>query len=126
MGGTMRLGLRPTIFENDTEWSKIRKLYGNVKQVEERHRHRYEINPKMIQAIESKGLKFVGRDESGERCEIFELENHPYFVATQYHPEYMSKVLDPSTPFLGLVAASAGILNEIIESNKTETTKADF
>lgn len=126
MGGTMRLGLRPTLFENDTEWSKIRKLYGGASQVEERHRHRYEINPKLIDDLESKGLRFVGRDETGQRCEILELENHPYFVATQYHPEYMSKVLDPSTPFLGLVAASAGILDEVIDSRKDGQSKADF
>ncbi|CDO94338.1 unnamed protein product [Kluyveromyces dobzhanskii CBS 2104] len=126
LGGTMRLGLRPTIFENDTEWSKIRKLYGGVSQVAERHRHRYEVNPKLIESLESLGFRFVGRDETGQRCEILELENHPYFVATQYHPEYMSKVLDPSTPFLGLVAAAANMFNEVIEANNSETGKADF
>ncbi|KAG0686205.1 CTP synthase ura7 [Kluyveromyces marxianus] len=126
MGGTMRLGLRPTIFEPNTEASKIRKLYGGATQVEERHRHRYEINPKLVKSLEDNGLKFVGRDESGQRCEILELDNHPFFVATQYHPEYMSKVLDPSTPFLGLVAASAGILNETIAASAANTGKADF
>lgn len=114
MGGTMRLGLRPTIFESETDWCKIKKLYGNSERIEERHRHRYEINPKLIPELEKSGLMFVGRDETGQRCEIFELKNHPYFVATQYHPEYTSKVLDPSKPFLGLVAASAGLLDNFL------------
>ncbi|CCK71018.1 CTP synthase URA7 KNAG_0F03560 [Huiozyma naganishii CBS 8797] len=114
MGGTMRLGLRPTYFQEGTEWSRIRKLYGNADSVEERHRHRYEINPEFVDRLESHGLVFVGKDESNKRCEILELQNHPYYVATQYHPEYTSKVLDPSKPFLGLVAASANILDDVI------------
>lgn len=115
MGGNMRLGLRPTYFQEDSEWSKIRKLYGSPDSVEERHRHRYEINPELVNQLEESGLIFVGKDESNKRCEILELKNHPYFVATQYHPEYTSKVLDPSKPFLGLVAAAANILNDVIE-----------
>ncbi|CAI4253734.1 CDG_1a_G0001590.mRNA.1.CDS.1 [Saccharomyces cerevisiae] len=115
MGGSMRLGLRPTIFQNETEWSQIKKLYGDVSEVHERHRHRYEINPKMVDELENNGLIFVGKDDTGKRCEILELKNHPYYIATQYHPEYTSKVLDPSKPFLGLVAASAGILQDVIE-----------
>ncbi|CCH61804.1 hypothetical protein TBLA_0F02650 [Henningerozyma blattae CBS 6284] len=115
MGGTMRLGLRPTYFQDGTEASTIKKLYGSKDSVSERHRHRYEINPNLIKDLEENGLVFVGRDETGNRCEIFELKNHPYFVGTQYHPEYTSKVLVPSRPFLGLVAASAGILQEVLE-----------
>ncbi|ODV70864.1 CTP synthase [Cyberlindnera jadinii NRRL Y-1542] len=123
LGGTMRLGLRPTVFQTDK--SVLKKLYGNFDQIEERHRHRYEINPKLISTIEAHGLKFVGRDETGQRMEIFELENHPFFVGTQYHPEYMSKVLDPSKPFLGLVAASAGMLDEIA-NGAPSASKTDF
>lgn len=115
MGGSMRLGLRPTFFQNETEWSQIKKLYGDVSEVHERHRHRYEINPKMVDELENNGLIFVGKDDTGKRCEILELKNHPYYIATQYHPEYTSKVLDPSKPFLGLVVASAGILQDVIE-----------
>lgn len=115
MGGSMRLGLRPTFFQNETEWSQIKKLYGDVSEVHERHRHRYEINPKMVDELENNGLIFVGKDDTGKRCEILELKNHPYYIATQYHPEYTSKVLDPSKPFLGLVAASADILQDVIE-----------
>ena len=115
MGGTMRLGLRATLFQEGTEWSQLRKLYGNATSVSERHRHRYEVNPKWVNDFEENGLVFIGKDETGDRCEIFELRNHPYFVATQYHPEYTSKVLDPSKPFLGLVAASAGVLDGVIK-----------
>lgn len=124
LGGTMRLGLRGTNFQ--TKDSILRKLYGDQDEIFERHRHRYEINPKLIEKIESKGLKFVGKDESGERMEIFELENHPYYVAAQYHPEYLSKVLDPSKPFLGLVAASAGVLDKVLNGEIKPIGKGDF
>ncbi|ODV88297.1 hypothetical protein CANARDRAFT_26450 [[Candida] arabinofermentans NRRL YB-2248] len=117
LGGTMRLGLRPTCFEKGTESSIIRKLYGGEESVLERHRHRYEINPALVDDIEAKGLKFVGKDEASERMEILELKNHPFYVATQYHPEYISKVLDPSRPFLGLVAAASGTLDKILEKD---------
>ncbi len=59
-------------------------------------------------------MNFVGRDDSGRRMEILELKDHPFFVGVQFHPEYLSRVLRPSKPFLGLVAASAGILPEIM------------
>lgn len=126
MGGTMRLGLRPTFFQDDTEWSNIKKLYGNKSSIEERHRHRYEINPKVVDQLEAEGLVFVGKDETNTRCEILELKNHPYFVATQYHPEYTSKVLDPSKPFVGLVAASAGVLNKLLDGEFEFHGKAEF
>lgn len=113
MGGTMRLGLRPTIFQEGSEWSKLRKLYGKASEVKERHRHRYEVNPEYIERLEKGGLSFIGKDDKGERMEIIELKDHPYFVGVQYHPEYLSKVLDPSKPYLGFVAASAGCLDKI-------------
>jgi CTP synthase len=111
MGGTMRLGTRPTIFQPNTENSIIRKLYGSKESVDERHRHRYEVNPEYVEQIEKKGLKYVGKDEKGERMEILELEDHPYYIGVQYHPEYLSRPLKPSPPFLGLVLASAGLLD---------------
>ena len=107
LGGTMRLGSRPTIWQNST--SKIRKLYGEGESVDERHRHRYEINPDLVDAIENSGLIFVGKDETGQRCEIFELNNHPYFVGVQYHPEFKSRPGKPSPPFLGLLMAASNI-----------------
>ncbi len=107
MGGTMRLGTKPTPFL--VEDCKIRRLYGNKPYVDERHRHRYEVNPKLIDRIESAGLIFVGKDETGQRCEIMELSDHPYYIGTQYHPEFKSRPNRPSPPFLGLLKAACGI-----------------
>jgi CTP synthase len=107
MGGTMRLGTKPTPFL--VEDCKIRRLYGNKPYVDERHRHRYEVNPELIDRIESAGLIFVGKDETGQRCEIMELKDHPYYIGTQYHPEFKSRPNRPSPPFLGLLKAACGI-----------------
>jgi CTP synthase len=106
MGGTMRLGTKPTPFL--VEDCKIKRLYGNKTYVDERHRHRYEVNPELIEQIESAGLIYVGKDETGQRCEIMELNDHPYYVGTQYHPEFKSRPGKPSPPFLGLLMAAAG------------------
>ena len=106
MGGTMRLGTKPTPFLVDD--CKMRRLYGGSKHVDERHRHRYEVNPELIERIEGAGLKYVGKDETGQRCEIMELDSHPYFVGTQYHPEFKSRPYRPSPPFLGLLMAATG------------------
>lgn len=113
MGGNMRLGLRPTVFQQDTEWSKLRELYGGAAVINERHRHRYEVNPTYIDKLSAAGLNFIGKDDKGERMEIVELKNHPFFVGVQFHPEYLSRVLRPSPPYLGFVAASAGMLDQI-------------
>ncbi|URE08601.1 CTP synthase [Musa troglodytarum] len=78
LGGTMRLGSRRTYFE--VADSKAAKLYGNVSFVDERHRHRYEVNPDMITEFEKAGLAFVGKDETKRRMEIVELHTHPYFI----------------------------------------------
>tara|TARA_B000000477_G_scaffold121882_1_gene125103 strand:- start:1119 stop:2774 length:1656 start_codon:yes stop_codon:yes gene_type:complete len=106
MGGTMRLGTKPTPFL--VEDCKMKRLYGNKPHVDERHRHRYEVNPELITMIEEAGLIYVGKDETGQRCEIMELENHPFYVGTQYHPEFKSRPGRPSPPFLGLLKASIG------------------
>lgn len=111
--GTMRLGSRRTVFR--TEDSILRKLYGNVPFIEERHRHRYEVNPKMISQFEQKGLNFVGQDVDGKRMEIVELANHPYFVGVQFHPEFSSRPLKPSPPYLGLLLAATGNLNAYMQ-----------
>ena len=106
MGGTMRLGTKPTPFLVDD--CKMRRLYGGADHVDERHRHRYEVNPDFIEQIEEAGLKYVGKDETGQRCEIMELDGHPYFVGTQYHPEFKSRPGRPSPPYLGLLMAACG------------------
>lgn len=76
LGGTMRLGLRPTIFiEGSEEWSASRKIYGGAGTIWERHRHRYEVNPKYIERLTNAGdLVFVGKDEKGERMQVMELK----------------------------------------------------
>ncbi|XP_037310067.1 CTP synthase 1-like [Pungitius pungitius] len=108
MGGTMRLGKRRTIFKSST--SVLRKLYGGVEFVDERHRHRFEVNPELKQHFEQKGLRFVGEDVEGERMEIIELDDHCYFVGVQYHPEFTSRPIKPSPPYFGLMLAAAGKL----------------
>uniref|UniRef100_A0A672T2H8 CTP synthase n=2 Tax=Sinocyclocheilus grahami TaxID=75366 RepID=A0A672T2H8_SINGR len=108
MGGTMRLGKRRTIFK--TQNSILRKLYGDVDYVEERHRHRFEVNPELKQHFEEKGFRFVGQDVEGERMEVIELDDHPYFVGVQYHPEFTSRPIKPSPPYFGLLLAAAGRL----------------
>ena len=109
LGGTMRLGSRPTLWQHDG--STIRALYGPGEAVDERHRHRYEVNPDLIERIEEAGLVFVGKDESGQRCEIFELNDHPYYVGVQFHPEFKSRPGKPSPPFLGLLKAASDQLD---------------
>ncbi|CAH9106518.1 unnamed protein product [Cuscuta europaea] len=108
MGGTMRLGSRRTFFQ--VEDCKSTKLYGNLKFIDERHRHRYEVNPEMVEQLQTAGLCFTGKDESGQRMEIVELLEHPYFVGVQFHPEFKSRPGKPSPLFLGLIAATCGQL----------------
>ncbi|KAJ8761178.1 hypothetical protein K2173_001234 [Erythroxylum novogranatense] len=115
MGGTMRLGSRRTFFK--VLDCKSAKLYGNAKFVDERHRHRYEVNPEMIAQFESAGLAFVGRDETDQRMEIVELHGHPYFVGVQFHPEFKSRPGKPSPLFLGLIAAACGQLDTALQNN---------
>jgi CTP synthase len=106
-GGTMRLGIRQTKVRSETLASR---LYGGKTAIYERHRHRYEVNPRMIDLLEKSGdLVFSGKDERKERMEILEMPRHPFFIAVQFHPEFQSRPMNPSPPFLGLVAASAGL-----------------
>ncbi|GAB7362087.1 hypothetical protein MBLNU230_g2120t2 [Neophaeotheca triangularis] len=124
LGGTMRLGLRPTIWQEGSEWSRLRALYGmESESIEERHRHRYEVNPAYISQLEGKGLSFIGKDETGVRMEVIELKDHPWFVGVQFHPEYLSRVLHPSQPYLGFIAASAGILDQVTQQAQAEAHK---
>jgi len=120
MGGTMRLGKRRTVFK--TTDCVASKLYYNAEYVDERHRHRYEVNPEYINAIEKDSkLRFVGQDESGTRMEVVELLDHPFFLGVQYHPEFKSRPLRPSPPFVGLVLAAAGKLKEWLDKKQTGT-----
>ncbi|WP_136690036.1 CTP synthase [Halorhabdus amylolytica] len=101
MGGTMRLGAQDTEIDPGT---LAADLYGDTT-CRERHRHRYEVNPAYIEDIEDAGMNFSGI--SGRRMEILELDrdSHPYFLGTQFHPEFRSRPTRASPPFVGLVEA---------------------
>ncbi|KAJ9122126.1 CTP synthase ura7 [Naganishia onofrii] len=121
LGGTMRLGLRPTVFDEGTESCKIRRLYGGEDPIWERHRHRYEVNPEQVERLEAPGkFRFIGKDERGERMQVLEMEDHPFFVGLQAHPEFSTRPLNPSPPFLGLVAAACGqdVLEQQMQINE--------
>ncbi len=104
MGGTMRLGLYPARL---AEGSLVRELYG-TEMVEERHRHRYEVNNAYREALERAGLICSGTSPDGRLVEFVELPRsvHPFFVATQAHPEFLSRPTRPHPLFSGLVAAA--------------------
>ena len=104
MGGTMRLGLYPAVL---AEGSLVRELYG-LDMVEERHRHRYEVNNSYRERLEAAGLHCTGLSPDGRLVEFVELARdvHPYLVATQAHPEFLSRPTRPHPLFHGLVAAA--------------------
>lgn len=113
MGGTMRLGSRRTYFQ--TKECKSAKLYGCKSFIDERHRHRYEVNPELVSRLENAGLTFAGKDETGQRMEIVELPNHPYFIGVQFHPEFKSRPAKPSPLFLGFIGAACGQLDAVLQ-----------
>jgi CTP synthase len=104
MGGTMRLGLYPAVL---AEGSLVRRLYG-TEVVQERHRHRYEVNNAYRDALGAAGLVCSGLSPDGRLVEFVELPTdvHPFFVATQAHPEFLSRPTRPHPLFSGLVAAA--------------------
>lgn len=101
-GGTMRLGAYDCAL---TPGSKTAKLYG-VEKISERHRHRYEFNNDYRERMEAAGLKVVGVNPESNLVEIVELQKHPYFVGTQFHPEFKSRPLHPHPLFVGLIGAA--------------------
>jgi CTP synthase len=104
MGGTMRLGLYPAVL---AEGTIVRNLYG-TEVVHERHRHRYEVNNSYRPALEAAGLVCSGMSPDGRLVEFVELppDVHPFFVATQAHPEFLSRPTRPHPLFSGLIAAA--------------------
>jgi len=101
-GGTMRLGVYPCRIKPGT---LAATLYGKT-QVEERHRHRYELNPKYRRSLESRGLRISGEYAERHLAEIVELPSHPFFIAVQFHPEFKSRPLCAHPLFKGFVAAA--------------------
>jgi len=101
MGGTMRLGAQATVLEPGT---LVYKLYGKPI-IFERHRHRYEVNPAYWATLQSHGMVFSGFSPDKKRVEFIELRDHPFFVATQAHPEFKSRPTKPSPIYYGFVEA---------------------
>jgi CTP synthase len=100
-GGTMRLGAYEAVLRQGT---LVHALY-RADQVSERHRHRYEVNPKYHQMIAEKGMVFSGASKDGRLVEFIELPQHKFFVATQAHPELKSRMEMPAPLFYGFVKA---------------------
>ena len=101
MGGTMRLGAYPCKVEKD---SNLYKAYGET-MISERHRHRYEFNNEYLEEFKKHGMKVTGINPDTNLVEVVEVEGHPWYVASQYHPEYKSTVAKPHPMFVGFVKA---------------------
>lgn len=102
LGGTLRLGAYKCILDKD---SISYKLYGTT-EIEERHRHRYEVNNEYRDDLTSHGMKLVGKSPDGRIVEMIELKDHPWFVATQAHPEFKSRPNKPHPLFCGFIGAA--------------------
>ncbi len=102
LGGTMRLGAYPAVLNKE---SLVAKLYGQTI-IEERHRHRFEVNNAYIDRLEDVGVKFSGMSPDGVLPEIVEIPDHPWFIGVQYHPELKSRPFAPHPLFAGFVAAA--------------------
>lgn len=102
LGGTMRLGLYPCLL---TKNSKAGLAYASPR-VDERHRHRFEFNNTYRQQFEEAGMVFSGLSPDGRLVEIVELKDHPYMVASQFHPEFLSRPMNPHPLFVGLLKAA--------------------
>ena len=111
MGGSMRLGLYPAILSDGT---LVREMYGDNK-IEERHRHRYEVNAKFRPQLEKAGLVFSGESPDGALVEFVELpaKVHPFYVGTQAHPEFRSRPTNAHPLFKGLIAAGVNRRNAV-------------
>ena len=105
LGGTMRLGSYEAILLKN---SLIHKIYKSIK-IEERHRHRYEVNVNFKEAFEKKGMIFSGLSPDKKLPEIIELKNHPWFIGVQFHPEFKSRPLAPHPLFSSFVKAAKNI-----------------
>lgn len=104
-GGTMRLGAYDCELRAG---SKVQKLYKQSR-ISERHRHRYEFNNAYREPLEKSGMQIVGVNKETDLVEIIELQNHPYFVGSQFHPEFKSRPLHPHPLFVGLVKAALAL-----------------
>jgi len=122
-GGSMRLGSYPAVLKKDTI---ARGAYGKGR-VSERHRHRFEVNPQYIERLEKRGLVFSGTSPDKVLMEIAELprDKHPFFLGTQFHPEFQARPLDPHPLFDAFIHAAAKLPRVIREKKpiKKKTAK---
>lgn len=102
MGGTMRLGAYPAQLKAG---SRVAEIYGST-QISERHRHRYEVNAEYIERLEANGVIFSGLSPDGSLPEIIELQDHPWFIGVQYHPELKSRPFEPHPLFASFIKAA--------------------
>ncbi|WP_291963534.1 CTP synthase [Maribacter sp.] len=114
MGGTMRLGAWDCELKDG---SLVKEMYDGASQISERHRHRYEFNNAYLEQLENAGLKATGFNKETNLVEIVELNDHPWFIGVQYHPEYKSTVANPHPLFVGLVKAA--LAHKKAQSNAT-------
>ena len=105
IGGTLRLGSYPCLLDKN---SKCYKLFGS-QNINERHRHRYEVNNEYRQLLSDNGIVFSGLSPDGRIVEMIEIKNHPFFVATQSHPEFKSRPNNPHPLFKGFIEASINL-----------------
>ncbi|WP_185851866.1 CTP synthase [Blattabacterium cuenoti] len=104
-GGTMRLGNWKCVL---LKGSNIFSIYGGKREILERHRHRYEFNNEYLESFSNAGMKAVGINPETGLVEVFELENHIFFLGVQFHPEYKSTVINPHPLFISFVQVSKG------------------
>ena len=109
LGGTLRLGLYPCSIK---EGSLANEIYGQTS-VEERHRHRYEFNNEFRAQLEEAGMIFSGTSPDGRLVEMVELENHPFFIACQFHPEFLSRPNRPQPIFKSFIEAAIQQQNRV-------------
>ncbi|MDE2133879.1 MAG: CTP synthase [Alphaproteobacteria bacterium] len=102
LGGTMRLGAYPAVL---TAGSRVAEVYG-VREISERHRHRFEVNVNYIKHLAEHGLKVSGWSPDGRLPEIMEIPDHPWFIGVQFHPELKSRPFDPHPLFRSFIAAA--------------------
>jgi len=113
LGGTMRMGEQECVLN---QGSIAREVYGQER-IKERHRHRYEVNPTYLETLEAAGLRIAGVSKDQSLVEIIEVENHPWFVACQFHPEFTSTPRGGHPLFLNFVKAAL--------TEKTKRAKAE-
>lgn len=117
LGGTMRLGAYDCHLQKG---SKVYECYGQS-EIQERHRHRYEFNNEYLADMEKAGMKAVGKNPQTGLVEIVELADHPFFIGTQFHPEYKSTVENPHPLFTGFVKAA--LINQECKKEKSAAGK---